>query len=395
MIETECIVVGAGVIGLAVARRLALNGRDVVVLERANNIGTETSSRSNEVIHAGIYYRTGGPQAVLSVKGREPLLEYCVGHGVKHEQIGKLIVASDCESMEWLEGVKVKASANGALGLEMLSGEAAAKLEPNLRCCAAIHSTRTCIVDTHGLMLAYRGDAESNGAAIVLRSAFVGAQQISGGFEVEFSSANAERSRIKCRQLINAAGLWATEVASTIEGVSRERIPHINLAKGTFFKLRGKAPFRRLIIPEPKIWRKGGIFTLDLAMGGRFGPDEEWIDKVDYSLEGRSIEQVYTMVRRYFPALPNDSLTLDYAGIRPRLHGPGMTPADWLFQGEREHGVRGLMNLFGFETPGITASIAIAEVVANMLEGHPPPFEVDPTHYGAYRPPEQALSRTS
>ena len=394
MFETGCIVVGAGVIGLAVARRLALNGRDVVVLERASNIGTETSSRSNEVIHAGIYYRTGGPQAVLCVQGREALLAYCAEHGVRHEQIGKLIVASDRESVEWLEGLHARAVANGALGLEMISGEAASRMEPNLLCCAAMHSPRTCIVDTHGLMLAYRGDAESSGAAIALRSAFVGARRLNGGFEVEFTSVSAERTRMKCELLVNAAGIWAPQVAGAIEGMSRERIPHINLAKGCFFKLRGKAPFRRLIIPEPKIWRKGGIFTLDLANSGRFGPDQEWVDKVDYGVEGRSTDEVYAMVRRYFPALPDGSLTPDYAGIRPRLHGPDMAPADWLFQGEREHGIRGLLNLYGFETPGITASLAVAEVVADMLDGRAPPFEVDPTQYGTYRPPELAEQQT-
>ena len=182
MFETECIVVGAGVIGLAVARRLALNGRAVVVLERANNIGTETSSRSNEVIHAGIYYRSGGPQAVLCVRGRELLLDYCAEHGVGHDRIGKLIVATDQESVVWLEDTHARAVANGARGLEILSGETAAKMEPNLRCCAALHSPRTAIVDTHGLMLAYRGDAESSGAVIALRSDFVSAQHSNNGF---------------------------------------------------------------------------------------------------------------------------------------------------------------------------------------------------------------------
>jgi len=386
VIATECIVVGAGVIGLAIARRLALDGRDVVVLERAGNIGTETSSRNNEVIHAGIYYRPGGPQAVLCVTGREALLEYCAEHGVGHAQIGKLILAPDRDSVEWLEGMNARAHTNGAQGLQMLSGAAAMKLEPYLVCCAAIHSTRTAIVDTHGLMLAYRGDAESHGAAVALRSAFVSAQRANGGLEVEFSSEDGTRSRIKCEVLINAAGLWAAEVASNIEGMHPERIPRIQLAKGTFFKLRGKSPFNRLVIPDPTIWRKGGIFTLDLAMRGRFGPDEEWIDKVDYGLEARPKDEVYAMIRRYFPALPDDSLTPDYAGIRPRLHGAGMAPADWLFQSEREHGIPGLMNLFGFETPGITASLAIAQVTADMLAGRPPPFDLNEAQYGAYRP---------
>ena len=387
MLTTECIVVGAGVIGLAIARRLAVDGRDVVVLERAGNIGTETSSRNNEVIHAGIYYRPGGPQAVLSVTGREALLEYCAKRGVGHSQIGKLILAPSRDSVEWLEGLNARARTNGAQGLEMLSGEAAMKLEPNLICCAAIHSTRTAIVDTHGLMLAYRGDAESCGATVALKSAFISAQRVNGKFEVEFSSQNGVRSKIQCEVLINAAGLWATEVASKIEGLSPDQIPHTHLAKGTFFKLRGNAPFRRLVVPDPTIWRKGGIFTLDLALQGRFGPDEQWVEDVDYGIEGRSMDEVYAMIRRYFPALPDGSLTPDYAGIRPRLHGAGMTPADWLFQSEREHGVPGLMNLFGFETPGITASLAIAQVTVDMLAGRPPPFDLNVAQYGGYRPP--------
>ena len=387
MFETDCLVVGAGVIGLAIARRLAMDGRDVVVLEREGAIGTHTSSRSNEVIHAGIYHRPGGPQAILCGNGREALYAYCAGHGVEHRQIGKLVAATDAESVGWLEDMHARALVNGVPDLEMLSGPAAEKLEPNLRCHAALWSRRTGIVDTHGLLLAYRGDAESHGAMLALNSPFVSARRDGGQFVVDAGAAQGERTRIRCAILTNAAGIWAPEVARAIEGMGQERIPRIYLAKGAFFSLRGKSPFGRLIVPEPKTWRQGGIFTLDLAMRGRFGPDEGWVDTVDYDLEGWPIAHVYAAVRRYFPALPDGSLTLDYAGIRPRLNGPGGAPADWLLQGENEHGLPGLINLFGLESPGITASLPIADAVAGMLAGRPPPFAVDPTQYGNYPPP--------
>jgi L-2-hydroxyglutarate oxidase LhgO len=364
-----------------------MDGRDVVVLEREIACGTHTSSRSNEVIHAGIYHRPGGPQAVLCGNGREALYAYCAKHGIEHLPVGKLVVATDDESVGWLESMHARAEINGVPDLEMLSRATAAELEPNLVCHAALWSRRTGIVDTPGLMLAYRGDAESHGAMIALNSTFVSGRRSNGQFAVEVDSAAGERTQIRCAILINAAGIWAPEVARAIEGMASERIPHIYLAKGAFFSLRGKSPFHRLIVPEPKTWRQGGIFTLDLAMRGRFGPDEAWVDAVDYSLDGWPTAHVYAAVRRYFPALPDDSLTPDYSGIRPRLNGPGGTPADWFFQGEREHGLPGLINLFGFESPGITASLPIADVVAGMLAGNAPPFAVDATQYGNYHPP--------
>jgi L-2-hydroxyglutarate oxidase LhgO len=384
--DTDCLIVGAGAIGLAIARALAIEGREVVVLERERTLGMHTSSRSNEVIHAGIYHRPGGPQAVLCGRGREALYDYCAQHGVEHRPIGKLVAATDAESVTWLESMHARALENGVPDLEMLSGPAASRLEPHLSCQAALWSRRTGIVDTHGLMLAFRGDAEAHGAMIAFNSRFVSAQRIHGGFIVAVETGGGECTEVRCQALVNAAGIWAPDVARAVEGTSPERIPHIHLAKGAFFSLRGKPPFARLIVPEPKTWRQGGIFTLDLSLHGRFGPDEAWVDSTDYSLEGWPDQHVYTAVRRYFPALPDGALTLDYAGIRPRLNGPGGAPADWLFQGEREHGVPGLINLFGFESPGITASLPIADAVAGMLSGRPLPFDVDPTQYGDYHP---------
>ena len=376
--ECDCIVVGGGIIGLTIARRVASEGLHVVVLERARQIGTETSSRSNEVIHAGIYYRPGSPQAVLCTKGRDSLYAYCRSRGVPHAQIGKLVVATDDESIGWLEQMHARGHANGVPGLKMLSSGQARELEPQLHCSAALLSPYTGILDTHALMQAYRADAEAWGADIALANAFVSARPEGSGFRVETIAANGEQGTIRSRWLVNAAGIWATEVAAHIDGMPGERIPRRYLAKGAFFGLRGaSAPFRHLIVPEPKSWRQGGIFTLDLAMRGRFGPDEEWVDDVDYGVEGWPTQRVYEVVRRYFPTVRADAITVDYAGIRPRLHGPGMPPADWMFQAEGEHGIPNLVNLFGFESPGITASLAIADTVFGVLNHHELPFECD------------------
>jgi len=385
--ETGCIVVGGGAIGLAIARRLAMDGIEVVLLERAAAVGTETTARSNQVIHAGLYHRPGGPQAVLCGRGREALYAFCASHGVEHRQVGKLVVATDDDSVGWLEGIFERARANGVPDIRMLSGAAATELEPNLRCRAALYSGRSGIVDTHALALAYRGDAEAHGAAVACNTRFVAATRDRGGFEVDTESAAAERTTIRCEQLINAAGIWAPEVARGIEGLAAAWIPKIHYAKGAFLALRGRSPFSRLIVPEPATWRRGGIFTLDLAGRALFGPDEDWIDTVDYSLAGRPVAHVYEAVRRYLPSLPDDSLALDYAGIRPRLNGPGGAPADWLFQGPQQHGIEGLVNLFGIESPGITSSLPIAEAVAAMLDGQPLPFVADQDNYGDYRPP--------
>jgi len=389
MFETECMVVGGGAIGLAIARRLALDGREVLVLERAARVGTETSSRSNQVIHAGLYHRPKGPQAVLCGRGREAMYAFCESHGVEHRQVGKLVVATDDESVGWLEGLHERARLNEVPDLELMGPQAAARLEPNLRCRAALFSGRTGILDTHGLVLAYQGDAESHGASVVCNTSFVSAVRRPDGFEVEARSSTGERYAVRTSCLINAAGIWAPEVARGIEGMPADHIPKIHYAKGAFFALRGRSPFSRLIVPEPRTWRQGGIFTLDLAGRGLFGPDEAWVDTVDYGLEGWPVADVYEAVRRYFPALSDDALMPDYSGIRPRLNGPGGAPADWLMQGEAQHGIPGLLNLFGFESPGITASLAIAEAAAGLLNGQPLPYDVDESSYGDFRPPRR------
>ena len=367
--RVECVVVGAGAIGLAVARRLALAGREIMVLERADAIGTESSSRSNEVMHAGLYYRPGGPQAVLCVAGKRALDAYCVEHGVPHERIGKLVVANGDVELAWLRETQARGLANGVPTLEWLDGEAARRLEPALRADAALYSPSTAIVDTHALMLAFQGEAEARGAVIALRSEVRAIRPGPSGFELEVGLADGGEMRLGANLVVNAAGIQATSLARRIEGLAAERVPRIHLAKGAYFALTCASPFRHLIVPTPEWHPTGGIYTLDLAHQGRFGPDVEWVDHVDYTIDASRVRHVHATVRRYWPELPEGALAPAYTGIRPRLNGPGEAMADWIIEGPAEHGLEGLVNLFGVESPGITASLAIAEAVAEMSKG--------------------------
>lgn len=387
MERTDCLVVGAGAIGLAIAMRLARDGREVVVVEKAETFGTHTSSRNNEVIHAGLYHRPGGPQAVLCNRGREATVEFCERHGVPYRRVGKFVVATEERHVPWLESVMETAKANGVPGLEMLSGIAAARDEPNLSCSAALRSPASGIVDTHYLMLAFIGEAEAAGAAIAYNAEVVEIRRETKGFAVRIAMEGGEEMWLGCATLVNSAGLWAPDTARRIEGFPDAFVPTMHYAWGAFFSYGGRTPFSRLVIPEPENWRQGGIFTLDLGGQGKFGPDEHWVDTVDYGTEGIADAHVYAAVRSYFPNLPDGSLTPDYAGIRPRLNGPGEAGADWLFQGPADHGVPGLVNLFGIESPGITSALPIADVVAGLLAGDPPPFEVDTTKFGRFTPP--------
>ena len=366
--RTDCVVVGGGVIGLAVARRLALSGREVIVLEQESLIGTHTSSRSNEVAHVGLYYRPGGPQAILCVAGHRALEAYCAEHGVPYKAIGKLLVANDEDDVTWFESMFENARTCGARGLEWIGGAAARDLEPELRCDAAIHSTQTGIVDTHALMLAYQGEAESRGATIAFQSRLLGARVEDDGFVLDIATEDGTH-RLGCKTLINAAGLWAVPVARAIEGTPQDDIPHIHFAKGTFFSLVGKSPFRHLIVPSLPWIRMGGIYTLDMAMRGRFGPEEEWIDEVNYDIDAARATMFYEAVRRYWPGLEDGMLQPAYTGIRPRLNGPGEPMADWIMHGPAEHGVPGLVHTYGIESPGITSSLPISEMVAAMADG--------------------------
>jgi len=367
MERVECVVVGAGVVGLAVARRLALAGREVIVLEAEDAIGTGTSSRNSEVIHAGIYYPTGTLRATLCVPGRDALYAYCDSHGVAHKRIGKLIVATDESQMPRFEAIRRQAALNGVDDLRLLSAAEAVALEPNLHCVAALLSPSTGIIDSHALMLALRGDAEDHGAMLAFRSPLVAGRVTDTGIEVEVGG--AEPMRIACDVLVNSAGLNAWEAARALEGFPDGHVPPKFLAKGNYYALaHGRSPFTRLVYPMPIEGGLGVHITLDLAGQARFGPDVEWVDHVGYSVDPARADSFYASVRSYWPELPDGALVPAYCGIRPKLTGPGQGQADWLIQGPETHGIPGLVNLFGIESPGLTACLAIADHVAERLE---------------------------
>jgi len=370
MVErVECVVIGAGAVGLAVARALALAGREVIVLEKAAQIGTETSSRNSEVIHAGIYYATGSLKATLCVRGKELLYDYLPAHGVQHARVGKLIVATEPQEIASLERAEKIAAANGVLDLVWLDEKAAKALEPELRCHAAILSPSTGSMDSHGLMLAYQGELEDAGGMIAFNSPVVAGWIEKEGFLLEVGG--AEPTQIATRLLVNSAGLWAQEVAKSIEGIPPESIPPRYLAKGCYFTLAGKPPFKRLIYPAPevKFASLGLHVTVDLAGQVRFGPDVEWVDKIDYDVPADRAAKFYSTIRHYYPGLKDGTLHPGYAGVRPKLQKPGEAPADFLIQGQAMHGIANLVNLYGIESPGLTSSMAIAQEVLRRLDG--------------------------
>lgn len=364
MDKVECVIVGAGVIGLALARRLALAGREVVVLEEAEGIGTVTSSRNSEVIHAGIYYPAGSWMARMCVAGRQALYRYCSEHGIPHSNCGKLIVATTPEETTKLAAIRAHAEANGVADMQTLAGEAARELEPALQCDAALLSPSTGIIDSHAYMLSLRGEAESAGAAFAFHTPMLHAKAHAGRIEVE--AGGASPMTLACDLLINAAGLNAPAVARSIEGMPVEMIPAAYLAKGNYFSCSVRAPFARLIYPVPEPGGLGVHLTLDLAGQARFGPDVEWIDSIDYAVDPARAARFYPAIRKYWPALPDGALLPSYSGIRPKIVPPAVARQDFLMQGPDEHGVEGLTNLFGIESPGLTSSLAIADHVAGM-----------------------------
>jgi L-2-hydroxyglutarate oxidase LhgO len=361
--------VGAGVVGLAVARRLALEGREVIVLEAESTIGTGTSSRNSEVIHAGIYYTPGSLKGRLCVAGKRALYDFCASHRVAHKRIGKLIVATGDEERPTLDDLKRRAEGNGVFDLEPMDGADAIRLEPALRCVAALLSPSTGIVDSHGLMLAYQGDAETHGAMIAFRTRFLSARAGNRGFRVIAGGDGGGMTEIDCELLVNCAGLQAIDIGRRIQGLAPAHIPAGYFLKGNYFTLSGKPPFTRLIYPVPVPGGAGTHVTVDLAGQVKFGPDTEPGAAFDYAVDPSRAASFYAAIRRYFPALRDGTLQPGYAGIRPKLGREQDGGADFMIQGSAIHGVPGLVNLFGIESPGLTSSMAIAEVVARIVAG--------------------------
>ena len=365
MDRVECVVLGAGVVGLAVARQLALSGREVIVLEAAEGIGTVTSSRNSEVIHAGIYYKAGSLMARFCVSGKRALYRYCAEHGVPHRNCGKLIVATSAKETDRLQSIRAHAEANGVSDLQLLSGEAARALEPALACDAALLSPSTGIIDSHAYMLALRGDAESAGAAFAFHTPFLGARI--KGDRIEIDAGGDAPMTLECTLLVNSAGLSAPEVARKIDGLPQQLVPKAYLAKGNYFSCSARAPFSHLIYPVPEPGGLGVHLTLDMAGQARFGPDVEWVDHIDYAVDAARAERFYPAIRKYWPTLPDGALMPSYSGMRPKIVPPSVAVQDFVIQGPRDHGIAGLVNLFGIESPGLTSSLAIADYVRELV----------------------------
>jgi L-2-hydroxyglutarate oxidase LhgO len=350
---TDVVVIGAGVIGLAIARELAARGRDTLILEAGAQFGTGASSRNSEVIHAGIYYPRGSLKARLCVAGRDALYAFCAARAIGHRRCGKLIVAA----------IAAAARANG-VELAALERAAARALEPELSCVAALHSPLTGIIDAHAYMLALLADAEQGGATLVCNCRVT---RVVLEDQAILVGVNGEEPALRARTLINCAGIHAPAVARLIEGFPASQVPREYFCKGNYFALSGRAPFQRLIYPLPEEVGLGTHLTLDLAGAARFGPDVEWIERCDYDVNPQRAQHFYAAVRRYWPGLPDGSLLPAYAGIRPRITAPGERDADFRIDDARRHGVAGVLNLFGIESPGLTASLALAgEAVARI-----------------------------
>lgn len=367
----DAVVVGAGAVGLAVGRALAQAGREVLVLERDTAIGTGVSSRNSEVIHAGLYYEPGSLKARLCVRGKALLYDFCASHGVNHQRCGKLVVATEEAQLAGLRKIEARAQANG-VPVQWLSGEEARVLEPALQAHAALLSPSTGIVDSHGLMLALLGDLEAAGGALALASQVTRGVVLPDGVVLEVLADGAPMW-LKARTVVNAAGLWACALARSLQGLDAAHIPTERYAKGSYFSLAGKAPFSRLIYPAPQDAWLGVHLTLDLGGQAKFGPDLEWLPAgqdpsgIDYTVDPQRANSFYAEVRRYWPALADGALQPSYSGVRPKIYGPGEPAPDFRIEGAEVHGVPGLINLLGIESPGLTSALAIGEHVATMI----------------------------
>ncbi len=361
--EVDVVVLGGGVIGMAIARALALEEREVVLLEAEPAFGTHTSSRNSEVIHAGIYYPTGSLKAKLCVDGKVALYEYCRERAIPHRRIGKLIVATS-DQLGALERIHAQASANGVDDLEWLDAKQIRNLEPAVVAEAGLLSPSTGIIDSHEFLASLRRDAEQAGAVVVLASPVLDGRVSKNG--VQLAVGGAEPAELHCKNLVNAAGLFAQQVAQSLQGMPEHLIPDSYFAKGHYFTMTGKVPFRHLVYPVPEPGGLGVHVTLDMAGAARFGPDVSWIRHVDYSFDESRAEAFYRAIRTYYPALVPGTLNPGYTGIRPKIVPEGSPAADFVLQGPETHGLP-LVNLFGIESPGLTAALAIAERVVTML----------------------------
>ena len=371
MDAVETVIVGAGVVGLAVGRAMALAGKEVLILESEDAFGTGTSSRNSEVIHAGIYYPAGSLKARLCVSGRHMLYNYCVERGVPHRRCGKLIVATSNDHIDRLAEIQKKALANGVVGsdaLQILTAKDANAMEPELQCLAALWSPSTGIVDSHALMLSYLGDFENAGGLLALQSKFESAEVVQSNSKTQFVVRTVDGTEILANQVINAAGLYAPQVARQFSGTHLNLIPQAFFAKGNYFSLSGRSPFSRLIYPVPEAAGLGVHLTLDMAGQAKFGPDVEWVDSPEHlSVDARRGDVFYAEVRKYWPGLKDGALIPAYAGIRPKINSPQEAAADFCIMGPQQHGTLGLVHLLGIESPGLTSSLAIAAEVAQLL----------------------------
>jgi L-2-hydroxyglutarate oxidase LhgO len=367
MEKIDCAVIGAGVIGLAVARKLASAGREVLILEAGSTFGTGISARNSEVIHAGIYYPAGSLKARLCVAGREMLYAYCAERGIGHRCCGKLIVACGDQQSDQLARIAANARTNGVHDLTLLSREEARALEPALECTAALLSPSTGIVDGHALMLSLLGDAERDGAVLALQSSVLGGEVVDSGVVLTIGMDPDKSMQILAATVINCAGLGAQGVARNLSGLPIKSVPPLHYAKGNYYALAGRAPFSRLIYPVPEAAGLGVHLTLDLGGQARFGPDVEWIDNIDYTIAPERADAFYAEVRRYWPQLADGALIPAYAGIRPKPHAAGEPARDFLVSGQAEHGIPGLVCLYGIESPGLTASLALANHVIDCV----------------------------
>ncbi len=358
----QVLVVGAGVVGLAIARKAALDGHEVIVAEAMNAIGTGVSSRNSEVIHAGLYYPTGSKRAYHCPRGRRMLYEFCASHGVPHRKCGKLVVATSEPEIEKLSAILKQSQTNGVEGCAIIDATEAKRLEPELSCVAAMRSPETGVVDSHRYMLALRGDIEDRGGMIAFNTRIGRITQVQGGWLLQ-----AGGDSIMVDAVVNAAGLGAQKLGRATEGYPQERVPPLFLGKGSYFGYAGKPVFSRLIYPAPIHGGLGVHVTLDLAGRMRFGPDVEWTEEENYDVDPKRADVFYSAIRKYFPRLPDGALVPDYAGIRPKLTGQNEAAVDFMIDGPAQHGVARLVNLFGIESPGLTSALSIAEEVVASL----------------------------